>query len=92
MSSMNYQEVQVDLKNETLTVGGVVYTASVANEIAGAYERMCTANFLIDTYSFTEEKAWKMADKVRDIMADNPQITEEEAIDIVMDEDEEDYE
>ncbi len=84
MSVIKYFDVQVDLKKETISVCGVVYEASVAGQISEAYERMCTASYLMDTYSFDEKKAWEMADKVRSRMADYD-ITEGEAIDEIMD-------
>ena len=83
---IDYQNLKIDLANETISDGNITLTAEQANNIAFAYERMTTANFLIDTYGKSEEDAWNIADQVRERMADYPGLTEEDAIDEIMDE------
>jgi len=84
-----YHRAEVDLTNRQIRLpGGIILDESLASDVCLAYERMCTAEYLLDTYSSvkTGKKAWDIADKVRDRM-DDYGLTESEAIEEVLNED-----
>lgn len=65
-------------------IKGVTLDGCEMYEIHCYYEALCTAEYLIDNYGFTdEEKAIDVAYRVRDLMSDYD-YTEEDAIDKVL--------
>lgn len=83
---IEYRHMQIDLQNESIKVGDITFDFEQFMSIALAYERMCTATFITDKYDFDEETAWQIADDVRERMADEPGLLEEDAIEEVLDE------
>jgi hypothetical protein len=83
---IEYHHMQVDLQNESIKVGDITLDFTEFNNIAFAYERMCTATLIMDRYDFDEETAWQIADDVRERMADEPGLLEEDAIEEVLNE------
>ena len=83
---IEYRHMQIDLQNESIKVDDITFDFGQFMTIALAYERMCTATLIIDRYNFDEETAWQIADDVRERMADEPGLLEEDAIEEVFDE------
>lgn len=83
---IEYRHMQIDLQNESIKVDDITFDFGQFMDIALAYERMCTATLMIDRYNFDEDTAWQIADDVRERMADEPGLLEEDAIEEVFDE------
>jgi len=79
---INYAELKVDVENEKIQLpDGTEISAELACSIMLAYERMCTANYLRDTYEEINDvvQSWSLADKVRDLM-DDTGMSEDDAV------------
>lgn len=85
---VEYGNIKIDIKNETIYWNDTAIPKEIASDICLGYERMCTANLLLDKYAeqgLSEEDAMDAADDARERM-DDYGLTESEAIDeIVMD-------
>ena len=79
-----YENLVINLENETCTLNGMEISTTDFANIAYIYDRMCTANFIMYTYDKTEDEAWDIAREVRELMNEYPSMTEEDAIDEVM--------
>ena len=81
MFNTKFNKVDVDIKNSKIQLpDGSILTEEICSDICLAYERMCTAQHLMDCYNVkTYKRAWKLADEIREQM-DNYGMTEEEAI------------
>lgn len=66
----DYHKISVDLEKETMTLpNGCTLKSFEAGDIAEAYERMCTAQYIKDQHpKYSECKAWKLACKARELM------------------------
>ena len=84
--SESYNNVAVDVENEEIKLpDGTILNSSLASDVCLAYERMCTANYLLNDRGVdTVSEAWEMADQVRRLMDDDG-YTEEDAIEEVLD-------
>ena len=75
-----YGQIDVNLETETLSWNGVEIPPEVCSDIYLAYERMCTARYIMDENpDITEEAAWDYANDARDLM-DDYGVSEDEAI------------
>ena len=82
---VKYGNVGIDIKNEIMYWNGTTIPKEIASDICLGYERMCTANLLLDKYDeqgLSEEDAMDAADDARERM-DDYGLTESEAIDEV---------
>ena len=73
-----------DLDKEVITINGKSYDESTARAVKEAYDIMETAVYLRDTYKFSDEEAIEYATQVRELQADDPFISEGEAIDYIL--------
>lgn len=81
MFNTKFNEVNVDIKNSKMKLpDGSILTGEICSDICLAYERMCTAQYLMDCYNVkTYKRAWELADEIREQM-DDYCMTEDEAI------------
>ena len=80
-----YWNTNVDLEKGTITLSdGRELTRSEASAVSGAYERMCTTEYIRDNHpKISQKKAWNIAEDVRDLM-DDYGYSETEAIEEVL--------
>ena len=85
MFNTQFNEVTVDIKNSKIKLpDGSILAEELCSDICLAYERMCTAQHLMDSYNVkTYKRAWELADEIREQM-DDYGMTEDEAIDEVL--------
>lgn len=58
-------------------------TVTQLAELSNLYQAHCTAEFILENYDgYTESEAIKIGYAVRELMADNPELTENDAIDM----------
>lgn len=67
---MSKQYTKINFENFTVEDGGILYDMEDLDRLSSIYERLCTAEYLYDTYreekNITKEEAYKMACIVRD--------------------------
>ena len=81
MFNIKFNKVNVDIKNSKIKLpDGSILTEEICSDICLAYERMCTAQYLMNSYNVkTYKRAWELADEIRKQM-DDYGMTESEAI------------
>ena len=77
-------KVVYNLDTEAITIDDRTYQSSEAYAVKEAYEVLETAVYLRDTYKFSAEEAIEYATQVRELQADDPFISEGEAIDYIL--------
>lgn len=84
MFNLHFNNVSVDVKKHQIKLpDGKILDESLCSDICLAYERMCTANYLIELGHVKQiSKAWEKANEVRELM-DDYGLLESEAIDQV---------
>lgn len=80
---INYAGLEIDIKDQSVKVDGQVIPFALCSRIYHAYERFCTAEYLMDNYDISEEEAFEKAGEVRELMVED-NLLEEEAVNIVM--------
>ena len=77
---IQFDDMEIDLRRDTATFSdGLTLNSYELCSAWAAYERMCTANCLIDNYEVEEDSAWEIACEIRDRM-NNTDTTESQLI------------